>query len=32
LPHRISTLCSILNALTAEGTVRKTATGYAVVR
>jgi hypothetical protein len=29
---RTSTLCSILNALTAEGTVRKTAAGYTVVR
>jgi hypothetical protein len=29
---RTSTLCAILNALTAEGTVRKTAAGYTVVR
>lgn len=29
---RTSTLCAILNALTAEGTVRKTAAGYSVVR
>ncbi len=29
---RTSTLCAILNALTAEGTVRRTAAGYTVVR
>jgi KaiC/GvpD/RAD55 family RecA-like ATPase len=29
---RTSTLCSILNDLTADGTVRKTAAGYTVVR
>lgn len=29
---RTSTLCSILNALTAEGTIRKTSAGYAAVR
>ncbi len=29
---RTATLCAILNALTAEGTIRKTPAGYAVVR
>lgn len=29
---RTSTLCSILNALTSEGTIRKTAAGYTVIR
>ncbi|MGH8696173.1 MAG: AAA family ATPase [Burkholderiales bacterium] len=29
---RTSTLCSILNTLTAEGTIRKTSAGYAAVR